>query len=753
MTELQLRKIAKVTIAIIGVLTLLSIFPLSNLRFNYEFERFFPQGDPELEFYESFREQFYPDNDFVLVGIVNEEGLFDEEFLQQIQHLSDTVKQVNRIRSVNSITNTSQLIVGPFGPIEVPYLHVDEPEKYASDSARIYQSDVLVGALVSDSLPALCITIQTDPFLSKRTSDSLVDVLDAIYATYEFDEMHVSGRINGQKYYVTKMQYELSIFVTTSLVLLVIFLWFSYRAWWGIWVPITVVMLAIIWLLAVMSLLGRSIDLMTVLLPTILFVVGMSDVVHILTRFLEELRNGQSKAVAVTIAFKHIGMATFLTSLTTSIGFLTLLTAKIVPVQEFGVNTAIGVFIAFILAFSLLPSLLILFKRPRVAAHQNERLFWNKRMHAWFGIVVGNYKKIVAVSVILIILSLWGISNIRVDNYLLEDLSEGDPHRADFEFFENNFAGVRPFDYAIWVKDSTKTLFDEDVAYEVDKLEQYLKQHYELGYVVSTNTIAKGINQAINGGSPGKFDLPEGPNEFKRLKRLINVLKKRPEFQAVISEDLTQGRISAKVRDYGGNRMKKLNTLAEEELAMRVDTNVIGFRQTGMAMLIDKNNESLASNMMYGLLIAFGIIAIIMGFLFKSIRIVVITLVPNVVPLLVIGGFMGLTGIDLKVSTSIIFTIAFGIAVDDTIHYMSKLKLELNKGRSLLYALKRSSISTGKAITVTSLILCSGFVTLILSDFTSTYYIGLLVSMTLLFAVLSDLFLLPALMIMFGKRK
>lgn len=172
-----------------------------------------------------------------------------------------------------------------------------------------------------------------------------------------------------------------------------------------------------------------------------------------------------------------------------------------------------------------------------------------------------------------------------------------------------------------------------------------------------------------------------------------------------------------------------------------------------MAYLIDKNNEHLATDLMSSLLVAFAVIGVIMGAIFKSVRMVLITMVPNMLPLILIGGVMGFTGIDLKVSTSIIFTIAFGIAVDDTIHYVSKLRMELNKGKSLLYALKRTSISTGKAIVLTSLILISGFIALVFSNFASTFYIGLLVSLTLVFAVLADLFLLPVLIFVFYRKK
>ena len=194
------------------------------------------------------------------------------------------------------------------------------------------------------------------------------------------------------------------------------------------------------------------------------------------------------------------------------------------------------------------------------------------------------------------------------------------------------------------------------------------------------------------------------------------------------------------------------NARLEQFIRSNVDSSLVALKITGTSLLIDKNNQYLTQNMMEGLGIAFLVIAVIVALLFRSLRMIIIVLIPNVIPLIVVAAIMGYFGITLKLSTSIIFTIAFGIAVDDTIHFISKLKLELDKGKSLLYALKRTYISTGKAIIVTTIILAGGFLTLILSSFGGTYYTGLLVSLTLVLAVLADLTLLPALLIMFFKK-
>ena len=211
--------------------------------------------------------------------------------------------------------------------------------------------------------------------------------------------------------------------------------------------------------------------------------------------------------------------------------------------------------------------------------------------------------------------------------------------------------------------------------------------------------------------------------------------------------------ISGTMGDIGNQEFQKRqsafdNFMKKQDLCEKMD-----YRLTGSAVLIDKNMSYMASSMVKGLLLSVGIVALIIGLLFRSIPVMLISLVPNLIPLVTIAGIMGLMGVELKISTAIIFTIAFGIAVDDTIHFLGKYKFELMKGKSPLYALKRSYLTTGKAMILTTLILCSGFLLLMLSSFMGTYYMGILMCVTLFIALIADITILPALLMLFYQRK
>ncbi|MDN5200095.1 MMPL family transporter [Fulvivirgaceae bacterium BMA10] len=747
------KKYARLTLGIILILTIGHIYFITELKFDYNFENFFPKGDEDLEFYNEFRNTFENDNDYLLLGFRSSSGIFDQTFLTKIDSLSAALEKNKRVEHLITPVNFTNPIISSMGLFQVPLLHIDDPKRYHKDSLAIYKDPVLPGTFFSNKGGSLAMVLKHTPMMQKQAADSLINEIESLIEEVGLENYHMAGKAKAQGVYIRKMQHELIIFLSISFVLVTAFLIISYRAVWSVVVPLIAVVLAIIWTLGFMGLFGKSLDIMLVLLPSILFVVAMSDVVHILTKYIEELRIGKTKIEALKVTFKEVGMATFLTSVTTAIGFLTLYTASIKPIQEFGLYTAFGVFIAFILAFSLLPSVLLFLKKPTIVDHIKHKTLWMIFLNSSLRKVIQFRKFILYSSIGIILLALYGIYRVEINTYLMEDIPKNDPLREDFLFFDREFGGSRPFEIAIEVIDTTKTVFDQEVLGEIEKVEDYLYSQYEGTNILSPVFVAKSLFRATNGGLASSFRLPKNNSEYQKLRRYLKYVKRLNRTSKLFSQDYRHARFSGKMRDIGSKTSLERNELLEAFIAKNTNENLVKFKLTGTSLLIDKNNNYLTQNMLEGLSIAFCVIAFIVAILFRSLRMVLITLIPNMIPLLVVAGLMGYFGINLKLSTSIIFTIAFGIAVDDTIHFISKLKIELGKGKTLLYALKRTYFSTGKAIIITTIILSGGFLTLILSSFGGTFYTGLLVSLTLLFAVIIDLTLLPVLLIMFFKRK
>ena len=745
------RTLAVITLFCLGLVTIGALTVLPKVGFDYKFEKFFPPSDQDLQFYYNHVDKFESDNDFLLVGISNEGSIFDQEFLTKVDSLTKIYERYDNIKKVISPTNISNPIIGPIGVVKASYIHLDNPDLYSSDSNRIFTANGLVGSIFSPDGKKVTIFLSIKPSKDKKVNDKTVADIEEIGEKFEFTEFHVAGKIKGAFYFIKKMEFELILFMSLSFLLLILFLYISFRTLWGVWVPISIVGVTLIWMISFMTVIGRPINFMTTLLPTILFVVCISNVIHIVEKYLDELRKGHSKYDAMFTAFKEIGLATFFTAFTTAVGFLSLYTSMIIPIKEFGWITALGVYVAFFLSFTLLPALLILLPKPIVKGKHADDSFWTLKLHRLFLWLIPNRMKIFGAVLLLMLVSFVGLWNLEFNNKFLEDFASDDNMRADYEFFEDNFSGFRPFELSLWITDSNKNFFDYDVVLEIEKIEKGLEQVYGAGFIISTNTFIKGTRRALKGGKNSEYKLPENEKELKKVKRSIRRLP-RVNLRSYLTDDKKFARINAKVKDVGGKQMRVLNEEFSKHMEANVDTDLVGYRVTGMPFLVDKTNEFLANNIVLSLLIAFFVISLIMGMLFQSFRMIIIAVLPNLLPLLVIAGLMGILGISIKISTSIIFAIAFGIAVDDTIHFMSKLRIELNKGKSIIYALKRTYLSTGKAIIVTSLILCSGFLILVASDLSSTYYIGLLVSTTLLFAVLSDLFFLPVLVLIFYQN-
>lgn len=741
----MLKKFSWPIIITIVIITGVSVYNILQVRFNYDFESFFPKDDEDLEFFEKHRSRFENDSDYLLLGIERSPNIYDLEFLKKVHTLTNKLKQIKYVKKVISPTNYK--LMSDRGGWKLIKLNSQADIDIARKNIPNYED--VVGSIIAADEKALCLFIKLDS-LNPFQGDTLMTSIDSLMAATPIPNMRIAGRLKAEKYYVSKMMWELVIFISSSFFLIIFFLWRSFRSAWGVVVPLIVVLLAVVWSIGLMGMLGKPIDLLTVLLPSIMFVVGMSDVVHIIAKYLEELRDGKNIPEALKITFREIGRATLLTSITTAIGFATLITARIRPIQEFGIFTALGVMLAFVLAFSLLPAILVNLPKPKLAKLDPTKLFWHKVLHGAFLKILKARKVIGIGAIVVTILSVIGISLISINVSLIDEVNDGDPLKEDFKFMEAHFSGARPFELSLTLKDTTKSFFDKDILVELEKTENYLRESYGLKLVYSPLTMVRMGNRALFGGgvNPEFFVVPEQPERLSKISKQLEKLKKYSATNAIVAIDGKSARFTGRMPDVGSAEME----LKNEEFYKNISSDLIEYKITGSALLLDKNNNYLSKTMINGLLIAFGIIAIIMGILFKSLKMIVISLIPNILPLMMIGGYIGFMDIGLKVSTSIIFTIAFGIAVDDTIHFMSKLKIELMKGRSLIYAIKRTFISTGKAIIITSMILVSGFLTLMFSSFNGTFYTGLLISMTLFFAVLADLLLIPVLLILFSKK-
>lgn len=725
-------------------------FQITKLQFNYNFEDFFPNEDNELEVYNNFRKQFEYDNEFVLVALENKEGIFKKDFLEKINSLTTDFTRLRYVSKVVSPTNLKALSLGGLVPMQTKVLHYDDPELYKEDSARIYSSGELVGSFFPKNAKSVTIYIKTHDELSKKKCDSLAKNIEASIKKYNFDEIHFVGRIFAQDVYLQTLQSEFVYFLTIAFGLVMFFLWLSFRSVYGMIVPISICLISIFWTLGVMAMMGKSIDIMSVMLPTMIFIAGMSDVVHFFSKYFEELAKGTEKSLIFPLILKEVGFPTFLTLITTVVSFLSLLFSSITPIRDFGIYTSVGIIIAFILTYTLLPALLYFFtpkKLVSVHGHDNNTY---KVMQTGLFWIFRNQKTIIGITVVLIVLSLFGLTKIKVNNLLLDDLSDGVKIKQDFNFFDKEYSGVRPLELEIKVK-SDKTIWDRGIITQLNGLDEFIKKEYSAGFLYSPPQLVKSIYKAID--SEAKNGLPP-EEDFNDIVKELKANKKNKDIKRIISPDLKSARVSAKIQDMGSMHVKAHNEHLKKYVSDNIDPKDLEVTITGAAHLVDLNNDYMVNNMMQGFGFSIFIIALLTYFLHRSWRMVLVFIVPNVIPLLIMAGVMGFAGIELKSATSLVFSIAFGVATDDTIHFISRLKIEMGYGKSLMYAFKRTYFETGKPILLTTFILMGGFISLMISDFQSTFYFGFLICITIIIAVIADIFLLPVLLfaILGGKK-
>ncbi|MCG8577328.1 MAG: MMPL family transporter [Flavobacteriales bacterium] len=749
-----LKNISRVGLVVVLAISAFLGFQVQNVKFDYDFEKFFPEDDPETQFFFEHRERFETDNDFIFIALRKEEGVFNTDFLLKTRSFVDSLAQDPDVREVQSLTNMREAIKTPLSPMVMwrSYVDPEKPQNFESDSVRIYNRPELINRFISKKGDALLVYVKHTSNLAKKKCDALKERIDGLLDHYAFEDFKYAGRTIGMGYYVNKMQFETVQFIGISFMLVIVFLIFSFRSIWGVLVPLTIVTLSMLWIVGFMGLMGQPINLVLTVLPSIIFVVAMSDVIHLVSKYFDELRNGNTQFGAIKLAYREVGFATLLTSVTTSVGFLTLLSINMIPIRKFGLYTAAGVMFSFVLAYTLLPAILVLLKPPKVAFKATAKNIWFRFLHGSFIQVLRFRRSIFLGFVGIIAVSLVGLFMVESNYFLLEDLKKESQLRKDYDYFDQELMGLRPFEMAVIVKDDQKKITDYEVLCEMDKMEQYLRDEYGLKQTYSVVSALKLANRTEHGGQQAYYVLPD-KEDSEQFLQTMKKYDKEGRLALFVDSTGEYGRISSTLGDVGLYEIRDRNEQLNDFMAENINQELVEFRVTGTAHLLDINMSSLSHKLALGLILAVFIVSVLMGFLYRSLKIVLIAIVPNILPMLMLSAILGFTGINLTVSTAVIFTISFGIAVDDTIHFMSKFKIEMNKGKSFLYALKRTYLSTGRAIILTTLILCSGFLLLMLSDFLGTFYIGLLISCTLFFALFADLFFLPVLMLYFYRKR
>ena len=748
------RKFSWPAIYIVVAITLLSLIPLSHLKFEFNIEKLFPVRDPDLAFFQEFQHQFHSeiDDEFIFIGLKNEEGIFRQDFLKKTDSLTRYISQLENIIKVYSLTSSNLIYFKGDSLQARPLIHINNPEHYQQDSIYLFQSREYRDLLVSKDGRSIAIAAFNTQNLGDEQKDRILNGIQSTIDHLGFDEAYLTAKIRVERIYVQEIEKNLRIYLLLSLTMISLCLYLLFRSVKAIIVPLLIIMVSIIWTLSFISITGHSLDIISSLLPPILAAICMSDIIHLSTAYVEELRNGLPKMEALKKAFREVGLATFFTCCTVAIGFFTLAITNIIPIRNFGLFAGIGLLMAFALTLVSLFAFYSLTPVPIIAARRSADKKWTAVLSSLLVIVIRKRNLVLVSLLVLTIISVFFMSRIEINSSLLQEIPKNNPMLEDYRFMEKDFAGTRPFEMALDVRGKTN-FFEPEMMKRVEEIETFLKDSCGVGYIISPVSLFKGANKAFQGGEVESFTIPSSPQAVARFYEGIMQSEFADEMEHYLSADGSRLRISGRLPDLDMQSFQLVRERFDRFFTNFGYSSLFTYQLTGSGVLLDKVTYSLTENLMTGIIVDAVIISLIALFLLRHWRIILIVLVPNVVPLLVMGAVMGLLGINLKSDTSVIFAIAFGIAVDDTIHFLSRIRLELSRGLTLPYAVKRTYLSTGKAIVITALVLVSGFGTLLFSSFGGAFYIGLLISLCLTVAVIMDLTVLPVLLLLFYKRK
>lgn len=742
----------KIRIAILVVFAALAVvsgYYMTKLKFAFSFEQFFPKGDKDLAYFQEFVKNFETDDNFMLIAVRRKEGVFDQSFLQKFHDLTIKSRDLPNVTQSISLTKFGYPIKTPFAITTVPAIHVDNPEMYESDRRQLLQDERFVHNLISEDGKTLIIYLKLIDAIQIEQAKDLMRGLRKLVQSYHFQQYHFLGRPYFQTQLVEMEIEEVSKSALISGILVSIIFFFIFRRFWGVIIANVSILMGMLLFMGFMGAFGRELSAMSALYPILMIIVGTSDIVHFMSKYVDELRWGKTRSQAMVITIKEIGLATFVTAATTAVGFASLLTNRVVPIRDFGINAAVGVIIAYLTTLFFSSAFMSLFSVHQITRFTGEQMAWDRAMMWLHGFTKRNPRNIIWISVGATALCFIGISMITTNYEVLNNLPEKSKIREDFLFFEREISGFRPMEFAGYVQENHRA-DDFEVVKELDKLEQHLKQYAAIQAVSSVSDVYKSINQMYAGNNHDAYRLPADEAKFAAYQQIA---KKIPQsgMNVLISKDGTKARVTSRVRDIGADSIQIIEQSITHWITNNINSDIIKFKITGTGLIIDKNARYIRANLLQGLAISVGIIGIMMALLFLDWRFLIIAMIPNFIPLFIAGAFLGFTGIELEAGISIIFSIVFGIAADDTIHVLGKFKLERQKGLNVEDALRITMIETCKPITFTTFILFFGFLVMLFSQHPPSFNAGWLIAVTLASGLVCETFLTPVLIRTFIK--
>jgi uncharacterized protein len=742
-------------IALLLVVTIFMGFKASRVRLSYEHSPILPEKDSALAEFNRYREIFGEDGNVVVIGIRNHD-FFNEEMLNDWLAMIGGLKNIPGVQSAVSVTEAYNIVKcnNKRGFEFLPLVERSSPSPPSADSLR-----ALIGTLPfyrdllyeeSSGTWLILVTLEREYLVSNQRY-RLIENIERVaggYASGHGLAVYYSGLPYIRIKTAERIEGELYMFILLALIITGLIMFLFFRSLRVVVFSLLIVATGVIWSLGTIALFGFEITLLTAMIPPLLIVIGIPNSVFLLNKYHHEYRRHGNKIKALQRVIQKIGAATFLTNLTTAAGFATFILTSTQILREFGIIASVNIMGIFLLSLLLIPIIFSFLPAP-VERHVKhlENGFVNRIVRFFEYLAVNHRVKIYPAALVIAVVAIVGITKIKSTGYVVDDLPKNDPVYTDLVYFEEHFRGLIPLEIAIDTR-RPRTAYTQATLQNIDDLQKALEKYPELSRPVSIAEAFKFLRQAFFNGGSWHYRLPGNSERNFIMAYMGDMAGDNGLASSFVDAEGRHTRISYKVADAGTGRIGLLQEQIRQEIDSIFPADRYDVTITGASILSFKGNKYLIRGLFTSLFIAIVAISLFMAWMFSSARMMVISLIPNLLPLIITASFMGFFGIPVKPSTVLVFSIAFGISVDNTIHFLAKYRQELKAtGLDIRASVSNAIREAGVSMFYTSIILFFGFGIFALSGFGGTKALGILVSFTLLIAVTSNLILLPSMLL------
>ncbi|RDY58694.1 efflux RND transporter permease subunit [Flagellimonas nanhaiensis] len=754
--RLMLRNRILILLGIIGFTVFLAL-QWKNIQFSNTEVNILPDDHPASIRYNTFTQIFGEEGNAIVLAI-RDSALFTPENFNRWNKLS---KQLEAFPEIDFVVSTDNLRVLEKDQDQQAFvmepLIKENPE--TKEEVNKLKNHLLNELPFYDNLVynPKSETIQTIAYLDKdimstpvRNEFILNDLGDLVKNFEEETQMDV--RVSGMPYIRTwntkSIIDEIGIFIVAALLVTSLIFFFFFRSFRATFISMFVVIIGVMWAFGFLGLLQYEITILTALIPPLIIVIGIPNCIFLINKYQQEVNKHGNQALSLQRVISKIGNATLMTNMTTASGFATFIILDSDLLKEFGIVASINIIGIFTLSLLIIPILYSFMPLPKTKHLKHLNKKWMDLFVSWMERMVRHHRiGVYITAVAVLVLSIIGIYQIKITGSRIEDLPKNTHYFKDIRFFEQEFDGIMPMEIVVDTKRKNGATKPATLR-RMNQLGEVIEETPELSKPISLVNLVKYSKQAFYNGIPKYYQLPTSQENTFIMDMVSRSSSDDNLLESFVDSTGQTARLTTFMRDVKIERMEEIEGDVQQAIDKFFPSERYDVFMTGKALLFLKGTRYLVKNLLLSLALAIGLISLFMAYLFRSFRMVIISLVPNLLPLVITAGIMGYLGVPIKPSTILVFSIAFGISVDDTIHFLAKYRQELTANRwqikKSVYAALRE---TGVSMFYTSIVLFFGFSVFIISSFGGTKALGGLVSATLLFAMLSNLILLPSLLL------